>query len=161
MDEIAAQAGFSKPIIYRALGDKKAIAWAVADHLVAEVDRRSAEAARSGSADFRAGVRSYFELIERDRDILMFSEAAWGDGDGTHLNQLIERSARRFFDRFVDSAATADQPEWRRRTWSLATVGIIRVTARIWASDPYCTLDEVVDDVVTIVNNAHRHPTPS
>ncbi len=163
MDEIAAEAGFTKPIIYRTLGDKSAVAAAVSDHFVAEIDRltiQSTEGRPRTVETLRFAVRAFFEVIERDRDVLLFVERVWGNGDGSDLDRLIERAAEPYVVGFADSPAVRDQPEWRRHTWAVATVGVLRVTARIWSADPYCTLDEVVDDAVTVIVNMHRWPPP-
>lgn len=147
MDEIAAEAGVTKPIIYRTIGDKAAIGLALAEYLSLHVQATTVEAGASESDPqlrFMATVRAVFEYLADEQALFLFVEQGWGSADGSHTALLIERAAESIIDGFAESADGTAHPPEAVRTWAYATVGSLRTVANMWVRDRYCDLDELV-----------------
>lgn len=157
MDEIAAQAGTSKTVIYRHFGDRAglyaAVAQAVHAYILADLVRalRLSDPADVGrlTADL-AG--AYLALVERDPEIYRFvmnppTAAEPVDpaaGLPTLIGDRIEAAlAARLVERGEDPAAAA--------TWGHGLVGFVRAAADRWmASDPRPPADEVVGHITSL-----------
>ncbi|GAA1865547.1 TetR/AcrR family transcriptional regulator [Myceligenerans crystallogenes] len=75
MDEIAAEAGTSKSIVYRYFDDKAGLRLAVAEAVVAQMHdtlREAAHGARTPEGALRAMVRVYLEMIESSPNVYWF-----------------------------------------------------------------------------------------
>lgn len=156
MEEIAAEAGVTKPIIYRALGDKEAIATAIAEHLSLRIEAKTFDVLRKTSDEppegsFRAAAYALFETLKEDRKLFLFVEYGWGSRDGRRLETMIERSAAPFIDSFARTRRAVERPPAAARTWAYATVGALRTVAVMWVRECYCSLDEVADEVTEYV----------
>lgn len=150
MDEIAAQAGTSKTVIYRHLGDRAGVYAAVAQsvhaYILADLIRalRLTDPADVGrlTADL-AG--AYLALVERDPEIYRFVMAPPtaqpvdpAAGLTTLIGDRIEAAiAARLAERGESPAAAA--------TWGHGLVGFVRAAADRWmAADPRPPADEIV-----------------
>jgi AcrR family transcriptional regulator len=152
MDEIATEAGVTKPIIYRTVGDKAAIGLALAEYLSLQVEAAGIEATAceiDPQRRFMAGVRASFEYLAEEQALFLFVEQGWGSADGSHTALLIERAAQPFIDGFAESAELAAHPPEAIQTWAYATVGSLRTVANMWVRDRWCTLDELVEHATT------------
>lgn len=154
MASIAAEAGVTKPVVYRAVGDKEAVAEAVAEYLsqsVASMAREIIDAQPPSRARFREVTRKYFELLQSERQLFLFVEYGWGSHDGTQLETMIQRSAEQFIAA-GRPPGDADKPvrHWSR-TVAYASVGALRTVAVMWIRNPYCDIDELADDVTDYI----------
>ncbi len=153
MESIAAEAGVTKPVLYRAVGDKEAIAVAVAEYLSQRVDSMTnaiLESAPPSRERFEATTRSYFELLRSDRELFLFVEYGWGSHDGVQLETMIERAAEPFI-RAASKREGGDRVRPQSRTFAYAAVGALRTVAVMWLRNPYCDLDELAHDVTEFV----------
>jgi AcrR family transcriptional regulator len=74
MDEIALEAGITKPVLYRHFGDKDGLYTALAERYVAEIARalRPREGTKGARARFAAGVDAYLSYVEREPERYRF-----------------------------------------------------------------------------------------
>ena len=152
MDDIAAAAGVSKPIVYRNIGDKDALVAALAtmfvDRLNEAVERSTASGTR-GRSTFAASMRATFEVIDEDRNLFLFVTAG---GPGTEsVRLLIDRSSSRMIQQFSALRTAAGLDPRPARTWAYATVGAIQVAAMMWLRDGYGDRDEVADHITQLM----------
>ena len=78
MDDIAAGASVTKPILYRTIGDKAALMNALSESLVDEIDRAvAAGTKREGDPRraFESAIRCYVEAVEAERNLFLFVNA--------------------------------------------------------------------------------------
>lgn len=158
MDEIAAQAGTSKTVIYRHFGDRAGLYAAV----VAQVHQfihadLSTTLELNDPAELSALVLdladSYLQLVERDPEIYRFvrnppvpnSEVdPWGglqEPMGAHLSELIADQLRR---QGGDPACAT--------TWGHGLIGLMRAAADAWmASNPRPPRTEVLEHLRALV----------
>jgi AcrR family transcriptional regulator len=152
MDDIAAAAGVSKPIVYRNIGDKDALVAALAtmfvDRLNEAVERSTASGTR-GRATFAASMRATLEVIDEDRNLFLFVTAG---GPGTEsVRLLVDRSSSRMIEQFSALRTAAGLDPRPARTWAYATVGAIQVAAMMWLRDGYADRDEVADHITQLM----------
>ncbi len=152
MDDIAAAAGVSKPIVYRNIGDKDALVAALAtmfvDRLNEAVERSTATGTR-GRSTFAASMRATFEVIDEDRNLFLFVTAG---GPGTEsVRLLIDRSSARMIQQFSALRIAAGLDPRPARTWAYATVGAIQIAAMMWLRDGYSDRDEVADHITQLM----------
>lgn len=167
MDEIAAQAGTSKTVLYRHLGDKAglygAVVTAVDDTILA--DLRAAQE-RGGDVVTRitAMVHSYLSMVERDPDIYRFVmtrplETTEGDTQDP-VRQITSRVSEQLTDALhahLVAEGRADDADLLAPAWGTGIVGLVRAAADHWltaASAPDLTslhTDLSVDDVTHAV----------
>lgn len=74
MDEIAAEAGITKPILYRHFGDKDGLYEALAERYIEELAQAIRPAGQTGNARSRlaAGIDAYLSYIEREPERYRF-----------------------------------------------------------------------------------------
>jgi AcrR family transcriptional regulator len=74
MDEIASEAGITKPILYRHFGDKDGLYEALAERYVDELSRalQPSSASRSARGRLAAGIDAYLSYIEREPERYRF-----------------------------------------------------------------------------------------
>lgn len=152
MDAIAAEAGVSKPIVYRTIGSKDVVAEAVAEHLSLEIDELTMRILADSQGDttaFAAATRAFFELIAERRELFLFVEHGWASNDGAQLARMIDRSAQPFIRHFAQQPDPAHPSPTADRTWAYAMVGAMRTVALMWVQDPYCDIDDLVDQMTT------------
>lgn len=146
MDEIAAEAGTSKSIVYRYFDDKTGLRLAVAATVVRQMHdalRQAAEEAETPKRALRAMVRVYLEMIESSPHVYWFvtrtsiggNEPATGPAGAAatapeaplaaYLDSVIELVAEPF------SRAT-DVPPAHAAAWAAGAVGFVRGTGEWW-----------------------------
>ncbi|WP_022925253.1 TetR/AcrR family transcriptional regulator [Serinicoccus marinus] len=139
MDEIAAQAGTSKTVLYRHLGDKAGLYSAVVAAVDETVLGDLAAASRQGGdvlARIQAMVHSYLSLVERDPEIYRFVmtrplETTEGDPDDP-----VHRITDRVSDQLAGAIRThltqhgrGAEADLLAPAWGHGIVGLVRAAA--------------------------------
>ena len=151
MEEIAAEATVSKPILYRTIGGRAALVATLSEWLI---DRIAAEIAtaleghREPRAQFEAAVRGYLAAVDVDRHLFLFVNAGGQPTD--ELRRLVERSAQLMIGLFVESPALAGD-DAAARTWAYSILGVFQVVTIMWLDDAYCELDVVAADLTRVL----------
>jgi len=152
MDDIAAAAGVSKPIVYRNIGDKDALVAALSEMFVDQLNEaaeRSTVLGTGGRSTFAESMRATLEVIDNDRNLFLFVTAG---GPGTEsVRLLVERSSSRMIEQFSALRIAAGLDPLPARTWAYATVGAIQVAAMMWLRDGYGERDDVADHITQLM----------
>ncbi len=149
LDDIAAEADVSKPILYRTIGDRAALVTALSESLVDRINTAVAEASSSESSPrdgFEAAVRGYLEAVDRDRNLYLYVNAGGQSTD--ELRRLIDRSSQQMIDVFVSGDPDTTSGA---HTWAYAIVGAFQTVTMMWLRDEYCGLDEVADHLTRLL----------
>ncbi|WP_372434871.1 TetR/AcrR family transcriptional regulator [Myceligenerans salitolerans] len=153
MDEIAAEAGTSKSIVYRYFDDKAGLRLAVAEAVVAQMHdtlREAAHGAATPEGALRAMVRVYLEMIEHSPNVYWFvTRTSIGGNDpvspsgprdtrttaspvgssdaplGAYLDSVIELVAEPF-------AQAANVTPEDAAAWAAGAVGFVRGSGEWW-----------------------------
>jgi AcrR family transcriptional regulator len=157
MNLIAAEAGITKPILYRHFGDKVGLYRALADrHIDALLARlRAALATRGGlRARTRATVDAYLAAVEEEPQVYRFlvERAAVEEPD---VRGQVQGFVRRFGEELA--AGIANEPELsglapeRALVWAHAIAGMVQATGDWWLDHPDVPRDLVVDQLTALL----------
>lgn len=180
MDEIAAKAGTSKPVLYRHFGDRNGVYLGVVEAVDARVlTDLSAVADKSGCAPdgtpadvtglIRAMVSAYLELVQRDPHIYRFvvsrpllDSATGGSSNGasSHTPDPVLTLTGRIGDRLAQ-ILTAHLLRCGRDpapavTWGHGIVGFVRAAADQWVTHrpPGVSAEDVTSEVIEMLRPA-------
>ncbi len=135
MDEIAAEAGISKPILYRHFGDKDGLHQALAQRYVDELMSvlRAARLVDDPRANIAAGIDAYLAFIEREPERYRF---LLGAAEEPRTSALVAEFRRRL----ATDCASATAKRLRRLSldpeiaepWAWGVVGMVRSVGVWW-----------------------------
>lgn len=139
LEAIAAEAGVTKPILYRGVGDKDALVAALAERLVA---RMTAEvtamvAAAAGPREgLRALVEGYLALAERDRSLYLYVTAGGSRDDRVQQALLMADRTAEGFAAGIAAYRTAHGADPAVATaWSYGLIGALHFVTLWWLRD--------------------------
>jgi AcrR family transcriptional regulator len=151
LDEIAAEATVTKPILYRTIGDKDALVTALSESLVDRINTAVADASgrsRDPRGEFEGALRSYFGAVDADRNLFLFVNA--GGQGAEQLRRLVDRSAAQMIEVFGTARKAAGLDPSPARTWSYAIIGAFQTITIMWLRDEYCSLDDIADHLTQL-----------
>lgn len=132
MDQIAAQAHVTKPILYRRIGDRDAVIDALSDLLVDRIVGAVAASGDSSAAPrdvFTAAMRAYLTAVGKHRNLYLFVNAA-GQRTGP-LRRRIDRSSDTIMQLFA-TASEGPGATTSPLTWSHSIVGALQTVTLMW-----------------------------
>jgi AcrR family transcriptional regulator len=155
MDEMAAEAGITKPVLYRYFRDREGLIGAVAerfsDVLVTRLEQALAGAPRENAQVLiRAAIESYVTFIEEDPALYGFltQQAPLG---GPALVAVINRVSG-LIERVIRGTLEAHDLDTRpATTWAHGVVGMVHLAGALWARQPDVPRMQLVDDLVALV----------
>ncbi|NHN55220.1 TetR/AcrR family transcriptional regulator [Calidifontibacter sp. DB0510] len=153
MEEIASEAATSKTVIYRHLGDRLGLYFAVCEAVDAQIlgdfDAAIARGAQeSGVSDplrgdpfavIRAVIDSYLSLVERDPELYRFvirRPLVDLPGEADPVTGLTDAIATRLAGLFTAGLAERGAPTDGARYWAHGLVGFVREAADRWLATP-------------------------
>ena len=148
MDDIAAGASVTKPILYRTVGDRAALMNALSETLIDQIDQ-SVQIASGAALDprsaFESAIRGYLTAVEADRNLYLFVNSA---APGTEVfRRLVDRSAASMIAAFSIARTRSGLDAEGAESWAWAIVGALQVVTTMWLRDGRRDLELVVDDV--------------
>ena len=155
MDEMAAESGITKPVLYRYFGDRDGLIGAVAesfsDLLVSRLERALAEApTENPEVLIRAPIESYVRFIEEDPALYGFLTLQVPPGSkafvavADRVAALIARVIREVYEAAGLDARAAT-------TWAHGVVGMVHLAGARWARRPDMPREQLVSDLVALV----------
>lgn len=163
MDEIAHEAGVTKPIVYRAFGDRegltKAVADRFADELAISIERAISEA--PGDRERVTGaIDAYLAFVEKEPSILRFlvhRGLERSDRGGIAMSDFVSRVGQivtnalgvALRERGLDSGAA--------EPWSYAIVGAVHLAGDWWLDRKTMPRETLVEYLTTLVWDGMRN----
>lgn len=134
MDAIAAEAGVTKPIVYRHFGDRDGLTQAIATQFAAElfVDLRAALSADDQPQDvLRATIDAYLAFIERDPQIYRFllQQAA-------PMTDFIRQVAGEVASVLGEGLRQVGADSGAAGPWAFGLVGMVHLAGDWWLEQP-------------------------
>jgi AcrR family transcriptional regulator len=157
MNVIAAEAGITKPILYRHFGDKgglyRALAERYTDQLLGRL--RTALATRGGlQARTRATVDAYLASVEERPGVYRFLVEHAAVEEPVVRGQ-VQGFVRRFGDELAEGLGSEPQlagiGRVRAVVWAHATAGMVQAAGDWWLDHPDVPRDVVVDDLTALL----------
>ncbi len=148
MDDIAAGASVTKPILYRTIGDRAALVAALSESLIDQIDRSvnlAAESTTDPVASFEAAIRGYVAAVDADRNLFLFVNSSPPGTD--QFRRLVDRSAASMVAVFRAARANVGLDPDGASTWAWAIVGALQMVTTMWLQDDHRDLDAVVRDL--------------
>jgi AcrR family transcriptional regulator len=151
MDDVAAEAAVSKPIVYRTVGDRAAVSVALSEWLIDRIDLAT-NAARDGAPTprhrFRAAIRAYLVTVEEHADVFEFVN---GGQPMPVYQRLAERSARTLVEVFREVRRQAGFDVDGAETWAYAVVGALQMISTMSQGGPAIDPDAVSEDLAGLM----------
>ncbi len=154
MDQIAAEAQVTKPIVYRTIGDRAALVDSLSDLLVDRIGRSidaSIDVDQDPAIGFTVSLRAYLTAVDADRNLYLFVNGA--GQRAAPLRERIDRAAAQLVEMF-SAGQSANPPESSANTWGYAVVGALQTVTLMWLEgDPAQrrSIDDIAVDVATLL----------
>ncbi|MEU5865986.1 MULTISPECIES: TetR/AcrR family transcriptional regulator [unclassified Nonomuraea] len=156
MAAIAAEAGVTKPILYRHFGDKSGLYQALADRHVRTVIARLRPQFAGPGADPRARARAaigvYLDLISANLDLYRFLFHRAGAEDTrirSHMTSLV-RGLGEELGQVLAAERVVPDPV-RAQVLGHAFVGMVQATGDWWLEHPEVDRSQVVEGLVDVI----------
>jgi AcrR family transcriptional regulator len=155
LDAIASEAGVTKPILYRGVGDRDALVNALALRLSARMAEKVATlvAAATGPRDsLRRLVSGYLELAAAERHLYLYVTAGGTSDDRVRQSLLLADAAARRFEAGIAAYRVAGGADPAVATvWSYALVGALHFVTLWWLRDEPLAIDAVTDQITELL----------
>ena len=161
LDEIAAEAGVSKPVLYRHFADRDDLFAAVLDAIADEVllPRIGLEALADGGgeltdvATIRGVVRAFVSVVDDEAHLYRFALRHAGVGsDGDFVASTERRIAVALSALVGDRLRELGLDSGGAQVWAFGVVGMVQLATRRWADERSMSADALVDYLTTIVH---------
>jgi AcrR family transcriptional regulator len=154
MATIAAEAGITKPILYRHFGDKGGLYAALADRytgrLMAEL-QTALEAGSSRRDRVRRTIDAYLTAIEQEPQVYRFlvhsGEAAAAQSEVRSFTRTLSALLATGIGRELD--VPDDGP--RAQAWAHGIVGMVQAAGDWWLDTRRCSRDELVEELSALL----------
>jgi len=170
MDDVAAAAGVTKPVLYQHFGSKRALYIELLEDVgtqLMDVIAKAAAEADGPSRQVEAGFRAYFRYVENREPAfrLLFGGGSKRDEGFADLVRLVEGAIAELIASFI----TARLPPAQTLTLAHGIVGMAESTCRHWLREraegaTTATADELADQLAELawagLRGVGRHWTP-
>ena len=155
MDAIAAEAGVTKPIIYRHFGDRVGLANALADEfgaqLVAELDAALTKDLPPDQL-LAATIDAYLAFVERDPNLYSFLVGRLGAPVGTEAaNGLVAQVGQRVALVLGEQLRAVGVDSGPAEPWAFGIVGLVHLAGDWWLERRTVTRARLVQDLTTLL----------
>ena len=149
MEELAAEAGITKPILYSHFGDKVGLANALAERATADLDRAistSLEQVRHPRQGISSTIGAFCSFIETEQELYRFLvETAKRERDGRGKARLVAHFARRIEAPLSAALERVDGDVRAAEPWSFAIVGMTLASSEWWLETRTMSRDDLVE----------------
>jgi len=164
MDAIAAEAGVTKPILYRHFGDRVGLANALADEfgaqLVAELDAALSKDLPPDQL-LAATIDAYLAFVERDPHVYSFLVGRLGAPVGTEAaNGLVTQVGQRVALVLGEQLRAVGVDSGPAEPWAFGIVGLVHLAGDWWLERRTVTRARLVEDLTTLLWNGLGSLTP-
>ena len=138
MDSMAAEAGITKPILYRYFGDREGLMTAVAgyfaDELVGRLER-IVDSSEPPGERIRKAIDAYVEFIEADPALYGFFAHHASIG-GPAMRSIVDRVAATLARSLGEALRTSGVDSAPAETWASGLVGMVHMAGAQWVGHP-------------------------
>jgi AcrR family transcriptional regulator len=155
LDAIAIEAGVTKPILYRGVGDRDALVQALALRLTARMADAMTQLAADAAgprAALRRLVGGYFERAAAERHLYLYVTAGGTSEDRVRQSLLLaDDAAHRFEPGIAAYRAAGGADPAVAAVWAYAFVGALHFVTLWWLRDEALPLDAVAEQTTELL----------
>ena len=155
LEAIAIEAGVTKPILYRGVGDRDALVNALAERLAVRMADHVAQltVAASGPRDaLRRLVGGYLDHAAGDRNLYLFVTAGGASEDRVQQSLRLADGTARAFAEGIATYRTARGADPQVATiWAYALVGALHFVTLWWLRDQAIDIDIAIDQITALL----------
>jgi len=156
MDQLASEAGITKPILYSHFGDRAGLAEALAERtsdmlITTLAETLDPEAHGSPREVVRSSLEAFCTFIEREPSIYRFLVRAALDSPNPMATRLVTSIADKIAIMLGQGFRAVHADSELAEPWGLAIVGMGFVGAEWWLQSQRMTKDELVDYLTDLV----------
>jgi AcrR family transcriptional regulator len=155
LDAIAAEAGVTKPILYRGVGDKDALVQALAERLVTRMTAEvSAMVAQADTPRARLArlVGGYLQSASLDRHIYLFVTAGGRSDDRVRQALLLaDRTAHGFAEGIAASRTAQGADPGVAMAWAYGLIGALHFVTLWWLRDATTDTARVAEQITALL----------
>jgi len=165
LEAIAAEAGVTKPMLYRGIGDKDALVQALAERLTDAIAREVsvAVADATGPLDsLRRLVGAYLGVARRDRHLYLYVTAgASGDDRIREALLLADRSAEPLAAGIAALRSSQRADATVATAWAYGVIGMLHFVTLWWLREPVLDEERLTDQLVELLWSGFGGPHTS
>lgn len=157
MDQIAREAGITKPIVYRAFGDREGLTQAVADHFAREIAdalRDAIEQAPDDRTRVSRTIDVYLGFIERDPAIVRFlihRGIERSDKEGVALSGFVAKVGELITQAIGEALRERGLDSGAAEPWAYAIVGAVHLAGDWWLERRVMPRERLVEYLTSLV----------
>ncbi|MCW2678979.1 MAG: transcriptional regulator, TetR family [Frankiales bacterium] len=155
MATIAAEAGITKPILYRHFGDKGGLYAALADRytgrLLGEL-QDALETGRTRRDRVERTIGAYLRVIEQEPQVYRFLVHSDEAAGASHVRSFTRRLSTLLA---AGMAAELSAPEVRASAWAHGVVGMVQAAGDWWLETGSCSREELVQELTALLFGAY------
>ncbi len=157
MDEIAHEAGVTKPIVYRAFGDREGLTRALADHFADELANALSRAIADAPDDRSrvcGAIDAYLSFIERDPSMVRFlihRSLETVEQTGVALSGFVNRLGQLITQAIGEALRQRGLDSGAAEPWGYAIVGAVHLAGDWWLERKTMPRERLVEYLTTLV----------
>lgn len=152
LEEVAARAGLSKPVIYRFFGDRATLIDAMGERATNQLAQRMMPAVYAEVANLariRAVIGVFIRFVDESPNAYwLFTRAA--PGTVRAHKEFVASALAGVLSEYIRSAGV-DAPAEAENVWAHGLVGFVQSTAEWWLEHRTIRRDEVIEQLTTFV----------
>jgi AcrR family transcriptional regulator len=157
MDEIAREAGMTKPILYAHFGDKAGLAAALSERFASELVpevlgafQRDLEATEM----VRTAIDTFIGFVEADPDVYRFLVRGFAGSGASFVDQdLVKAFGLQLAQVLRSGLRNAGEDSGPAELWAFAILGAVFSAAEWWLARPIMSRSDLVDYLAALVLN--------
>jgi AcrR family transcriptional regulator len=154
MDDIATEAGITKPILYSHFGDKAGLADALADHLSASISKK-VEEARVDVHDVRASVGAmidaYVQIVEAEPNLYWFLVSGFVTQTQPGVRKLINDMGALVSRVLGEQLRSAGVDSGGAEPWAFGIIGMVDMATAWWLQRQTMSRADLVEYLVSLL----------
>jgi len=157
MDEIAHEAGVTKPIVYRVFGDREGLTKALADRFADELAASLQKAISDATTDrdqVSGAIDAYLAFIEREPSIVRFlihRSLESVESTGVAMSGFVNRVGQQITQAIGEAMRTRGLDSGAAEPWGYAIVGAVHLAGDWWLERKTMTRERLVDYLTALV----------
>ena len=157
MDQIAAEAGVAKPILYRYFGDRGGLVLAIAERFMTDLRTQLRAALAMPAGDPRAvlvaGIEAHVSLVQRDPNVYRFivQRSTEAPGGPARLQSFLNQVGAEVAVVLGEALRAAHHDSGLAEPWAVGIVGMVHEVSLWWAERRTITQARLVEALATLL----------